>query len=170
MSSSINTQTYNSSTFTTPTSNNIQYPLFTVNGISKLLQLDLNKINHQHNTSQESDTSTIIDHSLDIPPTTTPTLPTTPIPAKQHINKNKWINDPFGYTLINKTKDSIRILFQDINGLELSTTSHTLEETCNAIKKFNIDIVYLAETKTNWNHPKVKKVYKIKNNFGNEVK
>ena len=52
----------------------------------------------------------------------------------QHINKNKSSNDPFRHTLINKTKESIRILFQNINDLELSTTGHTLEETCNAIK------------------------------------
>ena len=55
-------------------------------------------------------------------------------------------NKPFEYTLINKTKYFVRILFQIVNGLE----------TCNAIK-FNIYIARLVETNTNWNHPKTKK-------------
>ena len=87
MPSSINTQTDNSSAFTTLTSNNIQYPIATANGISKLLQLDLNKINHQHNPSQETDTLMITNHSPAFPPTITPTISTLSIPETQHINK-----------------------------------------------------------------------------------
>ena len=46
---------------------------------------------------------------------------------------NKLKNDPFGDNLKNETTDSIQILFQNVNGLELSTTGHTLEEICDSI-------------------------------------
>ena len=80
-------------------------------------------------------------------------------------------NDPFGDNLRNKITDSIRILIQNVNELELSTTCHTLEETYNSIKKINIDITCLAETNTNWNHPKAKtQIYKITKQFWNRSK
>ena len=44
---------------------------------------------------------------------------------------------------------STRILFQDVNGLELSTTSHTLLTTCIGMKDKQIDIACLAERNTN---------------------
>ena len=39
------------------------------------------------------------------------------------------------------------------------------------MKQYNIDIACLAETNTNWNHPKEKKLlYKITKQIGKEVK
>ena len=32
-----------------------------------------------------------------------------------------------------------------------------LEETCNVIQKYDIDIAYFAETNTNYNHSKARK-------------
>ena len=90
---------------------------------------------------------------------------------KRQANKKQSKNDPFGDNLRNKITDSIRFLIQNVNELELSTTCHTLEETCNSIKKFNIDITCLAETNTNWNNPKAKtQIYKITKQFWNRSK
>lgn len=47
-------------------------------------------------------------------------------------------------TQLKETTNSIRILFQNDDELELSSTGHTVEETCNVIKKYDIDIAYLA--------------------------
>ena len=80
-----------------------------------------------------------------------------PITDNQPTNSEKLRNELLGHTLSTKRKDSVRILFQNVNGLELSSTGHTLKETCNAITKFKIDIAYLAEINTKWNHPKAKK-------------
>ena len=39
-----------------------------------------------------------------------------------------------------------------MNGLELTKSSHTLLETCKKMKDYNINISYITETNTNWNH------------------
>ena len=102
-------------------------------------------------------------------------IPPTCLPHQlYHHPKDKTIkqikNDPFGDVLKNKTTDVIRILFQNVGGLELSTTGHTLEVTCQSIKKYTIDIAYFAETNKNWDHPKAKKqIYKIRKQFWNEA-
>ena len=49
---------------------------------------------------------------------------------------------------------STRIFFQDVNGLEFTTTYHTLLATCKEMQDKQIDIAYLAESNTNWNHYK----------------
>ena len=54
-------------------------------------------------------------------------------------------------------KKSTRILFQNVNGLELSTTSHTLLTTCIRMQDSQIDIACMAETNTNWNDYKGKR-------------
>ena len=70
-----------------------------------------------------------------------------------------------------KKKKSIRVLFQNVDGLELFITGQTLEETSNAMQKYNIDVAYLAETNINWNHSKArKKIYKILRCFWNRRK
>ena len=51
-------------------------------------------------------------------------------------------------------KHSTRLFFQNVNGLEFSTTSHTLLATCIGMQDNRIDIACLAETNTNWNHYK----------------
>ena len=81
-----------------------------------------------------------------------------PISDNKRTNSEKFRNEPFGNTMLTKTIDSVRILFQNVNELELSSIGHTFKEKCNAITKFNIDMACLvAETNTNWNHPKAKK-------------
>ena len=45
-----------------------------------------------------------------------------------------------------------RILFQNVNSLELSSDSHTLELTCDVIGQLEIDIACLAEINTHWKH------------------
>ena len=52
---------------------------------------------------------------------------------------------------------STRLFFQNVNGLELTTTSHTLLTTCIGMQDKQIDIACLAETNTNWNHYKEKR-------------
>ena len=52
---------------------------------------------------------------------------------------------------------STRLFFQNVNGLEFSTTSHTLLVTCIGMQDNQIDIACLAETNTNWNHYKGKR-------------
>ena len=64
---------------------------------------------------------------------------------KEPTNSEKLRKEPFGHTLLTKTTDSVHILFQNVNGLKLSIVDHTIEETCNAITKLNIDIGYLVE-------------------------
>ena len=46
---------------------------------------------------------------------------------------------------------------QNVNGLELNTTSHTLISTCIGMQYNQIDIECLAETNTNWNQYKGKR-------------
>ena len=63
-------------------------------------------------------------------------------------------NLPFGDLITNqKEHDHSRIIFQNINSLELSSGHHTLELMCDSIGQFEIDIACLAETNTNWKHP-----------------
>ena len=46
-------------------------------------------------------------------------------------------------------ENSTRIFFQNVNGLEFSSTSHTLLATCIGMQDNQIDIACLAETNTN---------------------
>ena len=45
------------------------------------------------------------------------------------------------------------IVFQNVSSLEISTEQHTLENTCDGIGSYEIDISYLAETNTHWKRP-----------------
>ena len=66
-------------------------------------------------------------------------------------------NLPFGDLITNqKEHDHSRIIFQNVNSLELSSGNHTLELICDSIGQFEIDIACLAETNTNWKHPSSK--------------
>ena len=63
-------------------------------------------------------------------------------------------NLPFGDLITNnKEHDHSRIIFQNVNSLELSSGHHTLELVCDSISQFEIDIACLAETNTNWKYP-----------------
>ena len=139
MSSPINDQAVNSYTTSSQHLPPSKYPRATSNGISQLLQIDLLKINQQQNSNQANEkVNESINSSSSTTTTTTPS-PFSPL-SKAQRNKQKLNNDPFRDILTNKYTYSIRILFQNVNGLELSTTGHTLEVTCNAIKTFNIDV------------------------------
>ena len=66
-------------------------------------------------------------------------------------------NLPFSDLITNqKEHDHSRIIFQNVNSLELSSGHHTLELMCDSIDQFEIDIVCLVETNTNWKHPSSK--------------
>ena len=129
------------------------------------------KIHQQQNINNHLSTSTKTKKDILITPTQPTTTPTIhPISDSKPTNSEKLKNEPFSHTLLNRTTDWVRILFQNVNGLKISSTGHTLEGTCNAIQKFNIDIAFLTETNTNWNHPKTKEqIQKIKNDFEKEV-
>ena len=116
----------NSSTNSNLTSIYTHYPIATVNGISKLLNIYNNKINQQQNGITDVNTQNNSDQEIDITSNNPSTeLPLTSILDKQILNSEKLSNEPSGHTLINKTQDFVRILFQNINGLELFSTGYT---------------------------------------------
>ena len=131
------------------------------------MQIEKTKIHQHQNVTNHISTPTKTKKDILITPTQPTTTPTMhPISYNKPTNSEKLRNEPFGHTLLTKTTDSVRILFQNVNDLEISSTGHTLEETCNVITKFNIDIACLAEINTNWDHPKAKKqIHKIKQRF-----
>ena len=72
--------------------------------------------------------------------------------------KSKINNIHFGDDIRHDPQEqSTRIFFQNVNGLELSTTAHTLITTCIGMQDNQIDIACLVETNTNWNHFKGKR-------------
>ena len=73
--------------------------------------------------------------------------------TKPKIN-NIHFGDDIGQDL---QEHSTRIFFRNINGLEFSTTSHTLLATWIGMQDKQIDMSCLAETNTNWNHYKGKR-------------
>ena len=63
-------------------------------------------------------------------------------------------NLPFGDLItIQKDNDHTRLIFQNVNSLELSSGHHTLELMCDNIWQNKVDIACLAETNNNWKHP-----------------
>ena len=55
------------------------------------------------------------------------------------------------FSLYSSTMEQIkytRILFQNVNSLELTSSCHTLELMCNSIGQLEIDIACLTETNT----------------------
>ena len=65
------------------------------------------------------------------------------------------LNLPFGDLIATaKVDNHSRILFQNVNSLEMSTGQLTLENTCDGISSYEIDIACLTETNTNWKHPR----------------
>ena len=73
-------------------------------------------------------------------------------------------NLPFDDLITNNKKhDHSRIIFQNVNILELSSGHHTLELVCDSIGQFKIDIAWLVETNTNWEHPSSKTSFQATN-------
>ena len=68
--------------------------------------------------------------------------------AERHLNL------PFGDLIaIAKADNHSSILFQNVNSLEMPTGPLTLENTCDGISSYEIDIACLAETNTHWKYP-----------------
>ena len=62
---------------------------------------------------------------------------------------------PFGDHITTVKEDNhSMILFQNINSLEMSTGQLTLENTCDEINSYEIDIACLVETNNHWKHPR----------------
>ena len=117
-----NPETDNSSTTTNQISENINCHIVTANGIFNLLKINKNIVNQQQIHIQEANTLTNTDQDISNTLNNLPTKrPLTLISDKQTINSEKLSKGPFGFTLIKKTIDLVRILFQNINGLELSS-------------------------------------------------
>ena len=51
-------------------------------------------------------------------------------------------------------REPLQDLFQNVNSLDSSTGQLTLENTCDCISSYEIDIACLAETNTHWKHPR----------------
>ena len=65
------------------------------------------------------------------------------------------LNLPFGDQITTVKEDNhFRIILQNVNSLEISTGQLTLENTCNDISSYEIDIACLAEKNTHWKHPR----------------
>ena len=95
-------------------------------------------------------------------PTTVPklTLSSTSISSKDDdsyicTKAERQLNVPFDDHIATvKEENHSRILFQNVNSLEISTEQLTLENTCDGINSYEIDIACLAETNTHWKHPR----------------
>ena len=103
MSLPLNYQIDCSSTTTTQTSNNNQYPIAITNGISNLLKIDKMKI-HQQNVTNYLSISTKTKKDILITPTQPTITPTMyPILDKQPTNSEKLRNEQVDHTMFNKT-------------------------------------------------------------------
>ena len=68
--------------------------------------------------------------------------------------EKRQLNLPFGDQIATVKEDNhSRILFQNVKSFEMSTEQLTLENTCDVISRYEIDIASLTETNTNWKHP-----------------
>ena len=72
--------------------------------------------------------------------------------ATQEDTGHKKINQSctWGNDIIGKSRDSIRITFQNINGFITNNSEHKADFTREFITTHNIDVLTLAEMNTNW--------------------
>ena len=75
---------------------------------------------------------------------------------RDRIGHSEWFVHPCN----KKSKDTTRILFHNVNGLELSTESLTTQLLCKFIAAEEVDIYGIAETNTNWRHKQGRKKLK----------
>ena len=69
------------------------------------------------------------------------------------------------------TGDSTRILYQNTCSLGLTGSAHSLEEICDFMSTWNVDICCLVETNTHWKHRRTKgKLLNVLNKFGKRQK
>ena len=61
-------------------------------------------------------------------------------------------SESFGYPFNKKSKDTTRILFHNVNGLEVSAESLTTQLLYKFMVKEEVDICGMTETNTNWKH------------------
>ena len=77
----------------------------------------------------------------------------------------------FGDQKCETTGDSTRILYQNTRSLGLIDSSHPLEEICDFMSTWNVDICCLVETNTHWKHRRTKeKLLNGINKFGKRQK
>ena len=75
---------------------------------------------------------------------------------RDRIGDYEWFGHPFN----KKSRDTTRILFHNVNGLELSDESLTNQLLCKFIVAEEVDICGMAETNTNWKHKRGRKKLK----------
>ena len=80
---------------------------------------------------------------------------------QQHILKKPKENDTWGASMDTHNQDSIRIYFQNINGLLMGTKEERWTEHLDNMKKAGCDIFGLAEPNTNWNSKNIRKIINI---------
>ena len=72
-------------------------------------------------------------------------------------------NLPFGDLITSqKDNDHTRLIFQNVNSLELSSGHHTLELMCDSIGQYEVDKACLAETNASRKHPHGEGSFKAK--------
>lgn len=80
-------------------------------------------------------------------------------PTDNHyITENLLFDDSF----IDLSSPSLRIIFTNVNGLELSFHSSTLETICDYMYLNNVDVTYMFETNSHW---KNQRYYNMLYNF-----
>ena len=82
--------------------------------------------------------------------------------------KHKDYNEiTFGDQICENPGDSTRILYQNTGSLGLTGSAHPLEEICDFMLTWKVDICCLVETNTHWKHRRTKrKVLSVLNKFG----
>ena len=79
-------------------------------------------------------------------------------------------NKPFEDRIEIKEKGITRLLLQNSNGLDLDQDELTLHEIIDSSIKYDIDILCLPETRTNWKNQRVRTTFnKIINNKRKEL-
>ena len=86
--------------------------------------------------------------------------------VQQHIVKIPRANDTWGSSIDTANVDSIRLYFQNINGLLMGSKADRWSQHVEMMQRIGCDISGLAESNTNWNNTSViKKINKIGSNY-----
>ena len=76
-------------------------------------------------------------------------IETTIQPILESLQKSQR-NDYFGDKLSTKPIENLRIIYLNINGLDLGKGEHFLLQLCSNLQDKGADLLCLTETKTNW--------------------
>jgi hypothetical protein len=118
----------------------------------------------QNQITQPKTTSVIQIQPRNEGPTTTSNTPTNATNTRlqftqiipQFLTNNPRPNNAWGASMDPCDPTSIRIFFQNINGLQYYTTSNRWQPHLETMKERGIDITGFAETNTNWNYHDIK--------------